>query len=418
MIILGLILVQYFVDRRVYNQGHAAYQDARCSVAIDSYNTLIEDWRLFNLGGFIESAERELSECIPFQAAEDQITGGDYSAALIAHYQFMNDFDGSALAPVSRRQVELLFTSIYPDRLASEETCPRLDTFRDASLIPKPGTVLPPFYYYCGLMYDAAGKVDDAFDFHRRLLVEYPGHELSTEAETALMGNPISCREAASLAALPPIADRIDFMPSLYYTCGQAYDAEGDYEMAFDMYEALLTNYPEHPLAGAAEESIWSYQMACDEIDTLEVSGLAERPGFKPKLYHQCGLFHQANQDYDEAIQLFEQFLAEYPDHDLAPEVETSLAEAIVDRSKGGSSGEIPRPELSGSTGQTATIVIIQNDSPQRLRIVFSGPESRIEELGAGTTCENYSLIKPMFCPEKGRDEYSSCFFIVETFSP
>jgi hypothetical protein len=115
--------------------------------------------------------------------------------------------------------------------------------------------------------------------------------------------------------------------------------------------------------------------------------------------------------------------------------------------------GEIPAPERSGSTGSEATAVIIQNDSPEPLRIVFSGPESRVEELEACDTCTNYTGVGPLYCPELGPigtytlapgaydvvvesigddgttpwtgawelvtgDEYYSCFFVVTTFGP
>jgi hypothetical protein len=150
---------------------------------------------------------------------------------------------------------------------------------------------------------------------------------------------------------------------------------------------------------------------------------------------------------------MYENFLVEYPDHSLASDVEAALARSIVAQAKAAGAGEIPAPEFSGSTGSEFTEVVIQNDSPERLRIVFSGPDSRVEDLEACSSCQKYFGIGPTFCPEQGPigrytlkpgqyeivvesvsdtgvtpwigdwgllsgDEYSSCFFIVTTLGP
>jgi hypothetical protein len=120
---------------------------------------------------------------------------------------------------------------------------------------------------------------------------------------------------------------------------------------------------------------------------------------------------------------------------------------------KASGAGEIAAPERSGSTDSASTLVVIQNDSPERLRLVFSGPEARIEELETCGACARYSLVGPAFCPEKGPigrytlqpgeyevlveaisdegvtpftgtwplgegGEYYTCFFIVTTLGP
>lgn len=451
--IVGHIIFQYYADKRNYTNGHNAYQQANCGVAIEYYDKVINDWRLINLGGYLEASQGERIECQPFQAAEAEVIAGNYSSALIAHQEFVNTYQSSMLVPASRKQVELLFTNISPDQLATKETCTRIDSYLDENLIPKAETVLPSLYYSCGDMYAKNDDPRSAFDFYKRLLSEYPDHERATGAETALLDNPLSCLEIDILISIELISQRTDFIPKLYIICGQAHEVEGAFDMAFDLYKRLLIDYADHPLSMSAEAAILRNPTVCDQIEVLEATNIIQRPGFKPTLYRMCGELHQANQDYDQAIYLFEQFLAEYPDHDLATEVEAALAEAIVDNTMAAPASEIPTPERSGPADENTTIVIIQNSSPQQLRIVFRGPESRIKELDACLTCEKYDNIGPLFCPEIGPvgryeltpgqydvvveassdrgvtpytgswelasgDEYSSCFFIVETLIP
>jgi hypothetical protein len=180
---------------------------------------------------------------------------------------------------------------------------------------------------------------------------------------------------------------------------------------------------------------------------------IAERTDFMPSLYVGCGQAYEGIGDWDAAILMYEDFLADHPDHALAADVEAALARSIVAQAQSLGAGEIPPPARSGSTGSDVTVVIIQNDSPDPLRIVFSGPESRVEELEACDTCTNYTGTGPAFCPELGPignypllpgeydvvvesvsddgttpwtgswelvsgDEYYSCFFVVTTFGP
>jgi hypothetical protein len=150
---------------------------------------------------------------------------------------------------------------------------------------------------------------------------------------------------------------------------------------------------------------------------------------------------------------MYELFLGNYPEHPSAPDVEAALARLIVAQARSTGAGEIPAPAASGTTGNEFAEVIIQNDSPDRIRIVFSGPEARVEELEACDTCRNFTVLEPTFCPEIGPigrytltggsydvvvesisdkgitpwigswelrsgDEYYNCFYIVTTFGP
>jgi hypothetical protein len=149
---------------------------------------------------------------------------------------------------------------------------------------------------------------------------------------------------------------------------------------------------------------------------------------------------------------MYDGFLADFPDHTFAPEIEAALAQSLVNQAQEAGAQELPAPIRSGSTGTELTKVVIQNDAPTGMRIVFSGPETRVEELGACGSCVTYSGSGPSSCPAQGPigrytlapgqyevlvedldpsirpwfgnwnllkgDEYYSCFFNVITVEP
>jgi tetratricopeptide (TPR) repeat protein len=387
LLVIGFILysaVRYFIDRSQYQKGHEAYQTADCITAMENFDKIIDGWRLGDFGGYAALSEQEKAECLPFQAAVEMQQNGDLSGALSAYTTFVNINDGSVLAEAARKNSLQLFKQNEPAVLASVESCGKISGLLDGNLLPSPDETLPSFYFACGQVYDSSGDSQSSFTMFKSLITEYPSHSLANNAEAALLENSVTCERAGSLQNNNTISSRPDFMPRLYFKCGQAYEKDRDWSNAIAMYEA---------------------------------------------------------------------FLAEFPDHALAPEAEAGLARAIIAQAKAGGAGDIPAPERSGSTGSGQTEVVIQNDSPERLRIVFSGPESRIEELAACSSCINYTGIGPLYCPEMGPigrytlepgeyevvvesitdsgvtpwtgtwtlgsgDEYSSCFFLVTTTFP
>ena len=459
-ILLGLLImvavaynaIRFFIDQNNYNKGHQAYLQTDCTVAIRHFDSVINAWQLVDIGGFPGMSAREKAECIPFQAAVNQHQAGDFSGALIAYKNFIKEYNNSVLTEPARSRGASLFVQAKPSELADELSCSSVDSLREENLIPQPDVNLPPFYLSCGQFYDSANNQQDSFEMYKKLLTEYPNTLLAGEAETSLMANPLACKESDSLKN-SVIAERNEFMPSLYYKCGQTYDSANNQQGSFDMYKKLLTEYPNALLAEQAEASLMASPLACEKFDLLKNSVIAERSDFMPSLYYQCGQVYEGKGNWDQAISMYETFLANYPDHVHATDAEAGLARSIVSKSQATSAGEIPAPERSGSTGSEVTEVVIQNDSPEHMRIVFSGPESRVEELEPCTSCTTYSGEGPLYCPELGPvgryslppgaydivvesisdtgttpwtgnwslvtgDEYYSCFVIIITFEP
>lgn len=279
------------------------------------------------------------------------------------------------------------------------------------------------------------------------------GASLFVQAKPSELADELSCSSVDSLREENLIPQPDVNLPPFYLSCGQFYDSANNQQDSFEMYKKLLTEYPNALLAEQAEASLMASPLACEKFDLLKNSVIAERSDFMPSLYYQCGQVYEGKGNWDQAISMYETFLANYPDHVHATDAEAGLARSIVSKSQATSAGEIPAPERSGSTGSEVTEVVIQNDSPEHMRIVFSGPESRVEELEPCTSCTTYSGEGPLYCPELGPvgryslppgaydivvesisdtgttpwtgnwslvtgDEYYSCFVIIITFEP
>ena len=276
---------------------------------------------------------------------------------------------------------------------------------------------------------------------------------LFEQSGAAALASQESCQKTNILFERDLIPQHDVNLPPFYFACGQVYDSFDDQQGSFDMYGALLTDYPNHSLAADAEMSLMANPVACEESESLKNGVIAERADFMPSLYYSCGQLYGQAGNWESAIAMYEGFLADHPDHALAADVEVGLAEAIVAQAQSTGVGEIPEPERSGSTGTGLTEVVIQNDSPERLRIVFSGPEAHVEELEPCSSCETYTGVGPLYCPELGPigryplppgdydvvvesiaddgttpwtgnwslvegDEYYSCFFVVTSIVP
>lgn len=451
MIAVAYNAIRFLIDQNQYSNGHQAYLQADCALAIQQFDSLINAWRPVDLGGFSDLAQQEKAECLPFQAAVDQHQAGNFSEALMSYRNFIRDHNQSALKEAARSRGASLFGQAQPAQLADEQSCSSIDSLRQENLIPQLDVNLPPFYLACGQHYDSASNRQGSLDMYKNLLTEYPDAPVAGEAEASLIANPLACEASQGLKD-SVIAARNEFMPSLYYHCGQTYDSAGDQQGSLDMYKNLLIEYPNALLAAQAEAALLANPLACEGADVIKSSVIAARNEFMPSLYYQCGQAYEGKGNWKQAISMYEKFLAEYPSHARAAEVEASLARSIVSQAQTTSAGEIPTPERSGNTGTGMTEVVIQNDSPESMRIVFSGPEARVEELEPCTSCTTYTE-EPAYCPELGPigryqltpgeydivvesisdtgttpwtgrwnllmgDQYASCFFILISYTP
>ena len=189
--------------------------------------------------------------------------------------------------------------------------------------------------------------------------------------------------------------------------------AAKDFTGAIRTYNDFVTDHAASPLVELVRTKVASIftdskpadffnEDLCKQIDQLLTNNLVPQPDTNlPQVYFTCGQLYEKAGTYPFGIDYYEKFLSAYPNHPLAADVNAALMRAIIARAKLGGGGKLPTPEKSGTTGDGSTLVIVRNESPESLRIVFSGTENRIEELEACSTCTTF-ISSPPFCPGIG----------------
>ncbi len=192
-------------------------------------------------------------------------------------------------------------------------------------------------------------------------------------------------------------------LPKFAYYCAKVLLADGYKEEAIDKLTFLLQNHPESEMAGLFWKTLETSVDFCRLLPELSSSPVFNLNGDKlPNLYLSCGRNLDAVSDYDQAVTMYQSFLDQFPDNASNEEVRKLLAAALIEQARAAGSGTIEKPNTSGYAPAGVARVIIQNDSPHDLKLVFSGPDALIEELPACPECSDYSMIGPMYCPEKG----------------
>lgn len=179
-------------------------------------------------------------------------------------------------------------------------------------------------------------------------------------------------------------------------------------------YDAFMQKYDQSPLAAvalkkaqdaisSAAPDVLATADVCDAIDSLvENSMIATPDETLPGLLFACGQTYENEARWTDAVNTYARFRKEYKDHELAPQIEEAYVRATLSEAQDLGAGELPAPQAVGGSGTGDVTVVIQNDSPEGLSIVFSGPEIRVEELEPCTECASFSGESPSGCPELG----------------
>lgn len=426
----------------VANRGIKAYEAADCELALKRFGRLPED------GRHREEISTEERLCSGYLAAVSDREGGDYGDAFVTYLTDSELYAASPIGEFVEEEIDALFEEAEPDELANTETCSVLEE----SIVPDPESNLPLLYHACGQAYIGEKDFNTALDWQRDFLLDYPEHELADMVEENLLDNPLVCDQVKTLEKDQAIVNRDGFMPTLYFDCAEKHEDNNEPEQAFDLYLALLTDYPDAPQANRSAAALLDNPEACEQFDVLNKNRtIANRRNFIPDLLYNCGENSASAGELSAAIGFYEQLLDDYPEDSRAAEVEMTLAELLLAQAEAAGAGEIAAPGSSGYATTGTAVVIIQNDSPESLRIVFIGPETRIEELDRCVTCQVFAGVGPTYCPAEGPIgtyelipgtyevlvesssdtgttpftgtwelgdgvEYSQCFFIVTTF--
>lgn len=197
----------------------------------------------------------------------------------------------------------------------------------------------------------------------------------------------------------------------------KAIDAQSgsDFGAALSGYTDFLNTYPFSPLTSTVRSQVTTLfgeaetlaaqadASLCEKFELIRAYEMlpAQQPAL-PALLLACGQVYENDNDPTSAINLYQLLLNDYPDSPRAQETIAALARASVAEAKAAGAGNIPAPQSVGGTGSGPAVVVIQNDSPEKISIIFSGPEAHFEELEACADCTNYTGDGPEFCPEQG----------------
>ncbi len=198
------------------------------------------------------------------------------------------------------------------------------------------------------------------------------------------------------------------------FQAGVNAQAKGSLTKAAQSYISFLESYSNSPLSPVVRQKTSSLLQPsnlnkvvqpsiCDRLDLILQNQLLPEPQKNLPLYYQaCGQVYTKNGQYNQAIAAYENFLQNYPQHSLAPNIKTALARVLLAAARTGSGGTISRPRATGRASRGSTVVFIRNDSPQEMQIVFSGSQPRFEKLQPCQDCQIHFGTPPKTCPGKG----------------
>lgn len=403
ILIISYSLLRFLFDQYNYQKAHQAYSQINCVNAVPRYEKILNGYRLIDLAGVYELAQEEMTQCLHFLDAFEEQQNQDYSGALLKYLDFIKMYRESILVEEARSRAVSIFGLTRPSTLASQDTCSQIPSLLEEELIPQQEVNLSLLYLACGLVYDEANMRKQSYDMYEAFLNQFPENPFAQTVERNLIANPVACENIKPLQRNSLISIRLEFFPRLYQSCGNFYVSANDPEAAFEIYILLLEDYPQHSFTADAENYILTSHFACEKVDSLTSNeALSAREDFIPRLIFNCGQMYEETGERNSAIGLYEKFLSAYPDHALSREIAGALARLIVEQAAEQSAGQISPPQLRGGSGTNNVEVVIQNDSPERMRIIFSGPEPRIEELEACGSCIKYNEVGPQYCPQSG----------------
>ena len=212
---------------------------------------------------------------------------------------------------------------------------------------------------------------------------------------------------------------------------GQAYDRWGDQELKQLDYDGALAKYATAtgefagtPGAAAAERSI--QQLAdrafgdlntkdgCDARDMIDALidndlVVSKAQAARPTALYDCAVSeHRAGQEAN-AIADLNAFSKKYPDNPLIGKARTLLIDAEVAQFLSGAHDRLDLPFRAGSAVAGRSVIEIENDEPNRIELLFSGPVSKSVVIEACRSCHKYDKAhKPSSCTGTGPDIFIS----------
>ena len=402
VLILGLVAtistvaVQHSRDRERFDTAHAAYLAGDCEAAVADFDRLLGGTRLFDTAGVENAATTERDECRQILAIDAQSVD-DPAGALLAYEAFAVEHPDTLLLDALAAHASDVFIRAGTDEVASESTCDRLDSLQSYGFVPSQS--MPAMQVGCAAVYDRAGRPDDAYTSAVAALRSTTDSSLQARAGTIVLANPRACTDLDTTTSLTGLANRPAEHAFFLQQCMDRATAANDLPLLATLQVAYLSQLADDPLAATVEAALIANVAACDQLDAMQADPVvANRAGFLLTITLTCAQTAEFFGDTAAAIERYQWFLDNAPFDPRTATARDGLARSLILRAQQTGAGELPPPTPTGSSGGALTRVVIYNDSPEELRLVVSGPESRIEVIPASPTSGTYSLVGPPSC--------------------
>jgi hypothetical protein len=184
--------------------------------------------------------------------------------------------------------------------------------------------------------------------------------------------------------------------------CGHTYLDANRKDDSIGTYVLLFRDFGQQDAATVAESEIVKERRWCVELHRFnDQPALAGRAELIPGLLSQCAKTLSAT----EGSRLAEEFLKRFSGHRLTAEVMGTFAARVNEEVR---ADTVSRPadefvEQIGSAGGDKATLVLFNDGPGVLRLAFSGPEPRVEDLPSCPDCPTPPATeRNPICSEKG----------------
>jgi tetratricopeptide (TPR) repeat protein len=187
-------------------------------------------------------------------------------------------------------------------------------------------------------------------------------------------------------------------------------ETEGRYGSAFLEYLAFVKLYPDSTLNEYIRPKIevlfretpeeLATKEVCDQVVLQKETDSVPRPDeHLPVLFYYCGRTYESLGELENAALLYVALRTLYPDHALTPLATQGLVRVEIELAA--DAPTVAQPQESGTAPAGTSVYVVQNDSPERIQIILSGPETVIEEIAKCSDCTELTQV-PDFCPNKG----------------
>ena len=176
-----------------------------------------------------------------------------------------------------------------------------------------------------------------------------------------------------------------------YIDLSKLYPASGLSNYVAQRVEAIFSKVPLEELA--VEEM-------CDRVAWQGETELIPQPDTQlPELYYYCGRMYEDIGELENAGALYYVVRTDYPTHPISSLATQGLAR--VEISLASNAPTLAPPLESGTAPIGTSVYVVQNDSPEQVEIILSGPETIIKEIAECSICTKLKR-DPVECPNQG----------------